>query len=71
MHPTGPGVLERIGAIRGRRLTLGACVALASAATLVGLLAMLVVPVAPPDAAFTARLGAWRALAQAARPAPR
>jgi hypothetical protein len=54
--------LERIGAIRGGRLTLGACMALAAGAVGIGLAIMAVLPPEPPDAAFAARTQAWRVI---------
>jgi hypothetical protein len=63
-------LLVRIGFFKDGRMTLGACLSLAFTATVIGLLAMLVVPVTPPDAAFSARTQAWRALGTAPHGAP-
>jgi hypothetical protein len=54
------GVVDRIGAMKGGRLTLGACLALAAATVVIGLLIMALTPLTPPDAAFAARTQAWR-----------
>lgn len=56
------GPLERIGAVRGGRLTLGACMALAAATVVIGLAIMALLPASPPDAAFAQRTQAWRVL---------
>jgi hypothetical protein len=55
-------LLDRIGFYKDGRLTLGACLSLAGVAVAIGLVSMLVIPVTPPDAAFSARVAAWRAL---------
>ena len=56
-------LFDRIGFFRGGRMTLGACVSLALVAVVVGLVAMLLLPVTPPDSAFSARVAAWRNMA--------
>lgn len=59
--------MERTGAVRRGRLTLGACMALAAAAIGLGLAIMAVLPPEPPDAAFAARTQAWRVIGRPSR----
>jgi hypothetical protein len=56
------GLIDRIGAIKNGRLTLGACLGLAVATVLLGLGIMALTPLTPPDAAFAARTQAWRVI---------
>lgn len=56
------GLIDRMGAMKGGRLTLGACLGLAAATIAVGLTVMILTPLTPPDAAFAARTQAWRIL---------